>query len=315
MGDKRILGIYMPSYGRSSIALASLSLLRDQIRNLDPQLQKDFKVDVFLAVNSDENYRASDFAKLADTFHNRSANLGGDINIGLGFSESISREWDFLWIVGDDEPLGESAVEVILRTILESDPDLIVGSKGSLDSIKDVSSFQDLNRTVSGTLTFISSCVYKCNYSKEMIEKSLEFAFTSYSHVCMQNLLIQEKMLKNVVPVEMQLLCDYHYKVLQDPLKPRREYAYRDSRVFFGKILTSLVTNDQNYIRSEFTKWWRSNWHRFSMYLDVDDFRADLVFGYSKRFLQLYPWLLLSLLPYWRAKEFLRPVPTSRISN
>lgn len=315
MSEKRILGVYMPSYGRSSIALDSLSLLRHQILNLDPELQRDFKVEVFLAVNSDENYRASDFAELTDTFHNRAANLGADINIGLGFSESISRNWDFLWIVGDDEPLGETAVEVILKTILENDPELIVGSKGSLDPIKDVCSFQDLNRLVSGTLTFISSCVYKCNYSKEMIEKSLEFAFTSYPHVCMQNLLIQAKMLKNVVPVEMQLLCDYHYKVLQDPLKPRREYAYRDSRVFFGKILTPLVTNDQNYIRSEFSKWWRSNWHRFSMYADVGDFRADLVFGYSKRFLRLHPWLLLSLLPYWRAKEVLRQVPTSRISS
>lgn len=315
MNEKRILGVYMPSYGRRSMALESLTSLRDQIRNLDPELQRDFNLDVFLAVNSDESYSASDFAELADIFHNRPANLGADINIGLGFSESISRKWDFLWIVGDDEPLGKNAVEVILRTILENDPDLIVGSKGSLDSIKDVNSFQDLNRLVSGTLTFISSSVYKCKYSKEMIEKSLEFAFTSYSHVCMQNLLIQEKMLKKVVPVEMQLLCDYHYKVLQDPLKPRREYAYRDSRVFFGKILTPLVTNDQKYIRSEFSKWWRSNWHRFSMYQDVDDFRADLVFGYSKRFLNLYPWLLLSLLPYWRAKEFLRPVPTSRISN
>jgi hypothetical protein len=314
MNEKQILGIYMPSFGRSSIALESMTRLRHQIRNLDPELLREFKVDVFLAVNSDENYVAADFVELADTFQNRVTNLGADMNIGLGFSESILNKWDFLWIVGDDEPLGENAVQVILQEILESDPDLIVGSKGTLDSIPDVQSFQDLNSLVSGTLTFISSCVYKCNYSKEMVEKSLEFAFTSYSHVCMQNLLIQQGMLKKVATVEMQLLCDYHYKVLQDPLKPRREYAYRDSRVFFGKILTPLVTNNQTYIRSEFSKWWKSNWHRFSMYADVDDFRADLVFGYSKRFPRLYPWLLLSVFPYWRVKEVIRPVPSSRIT-
>ncbi len=312
MIEKRTLGIYMPSYGRSALALESLSRLRHQIRKLDPELLREFKVDVFLAVNSDESYVATDFAELAETFQNRAANLGADMNIGLGFSESILNKWDYLWIVGDDEPLGENAVQVILQKISESNPDLIVGSKGTLDSIYDVQSFQDFNSLVSGTLTFISSCVYKCNYSEEMVEKSLEFAFTSYSHVCMQNLLIQQGMLKRVATVEMQLLCDYHYKVLQDPLKPRSEYGYRDSRVFFGKILTPLVTHNQTYIRSEFSKWWKSNWHRFSMYADVDDFRSDLVFGYSRRFLKLYPWLLLSAFPYWRVKEVIRPVPSSR---
>lgn len=312
MIEKRTLGIYMPSYGRSALALESLSRLRHQIRKLDPELLREFKVDVFLAVNSDESYAATDFAELAETFQNRAANLGADMNIGLGFSESILNKWDYLWIVGDDEPLGENAVQVILQKISESNPDLIVGSKGTLDTIYDVQSFQDFNSLVSGTLTFISSCVYKCNYSEEMVEKSLEFAFTSYSHVCMQNLLIQQGMLKRVATVEMQLLCDYHYKVLQDPLKPRSEYGYRDSRVFFGKILTPLVTHNQTYIRSEFSKWWKSNWHRFSMYADVDDFRSDLVFGYSRRFLKLYPWLLLSAFPYWRVKEVIRPVPSSR---
>ena len=315
MNQKRILGIYMPSFGRCDLALKSLKNLRHQIQNLDSSLLLDFKVEVFLSVNSDESYVPEIFAEVTDLFYNRSINLGADINIALGFSESITNHWDFLWIVGDDEPLGENAVEVILQTISKDNPDLIVGSKGSLDPIINVRSFQDFNRQVSGTLTFISSCIYRCNYSKEMIEKSLEFSFTSYSHVCLLNLLIVQKMLNKVVPVEMQLLCDYHYKVLQDPLKPRRVYAYRDSRVFFGKILTPLVTNDQKYIESEFSKWWKSNWHRFSMYSDVDDFRADLVFGYSRRFPILYHWLLLSLFPYWRAKEVLRPVPASRIPS
>ena len=315
MSEKQILGIYMPSYGRGAIALKSLKEIRYQIDNLNSELLFDFKVEVFLAVNSDRTYLEKDFAGSVDTFLNRSANLGGDLNIGLGFSESISRNWDYLWIVGDDEPLGVNAVQVILETILESSPDLIVGSKGSLNKVPNANSFQDLNRLFSGTLTFISSCVYKSIYSKEMIEKSLEFAFTSYSHVCMQNLLIQHKMLNLVVPVEMQLLCDYHYKVLQDPLKPRSKYSYRDSRVFFGKILTSLVTNDEEYIKSEFSKWWKTNWHRFSMYADVGDFRSDLVFGYSKRFPRLFPWLFLSLLPYWKLKEVLRPVPATRIPD
>ena len=313
VSKKLTLGIYMPSFGRSALALKSVREIRYQIDNLKLELITLFKVEVSLAVNSDPDYSQEDFDGSVDYFVNRSVNLGGDLNIGLGFSESISNKWDYLWIVGDDEPLGENAVEVILETISESNPDLIVGSKGSLIPVSSPDSFQDLNRIFSGTLTFISSCVYKCNYSKEMIEKCLDFAFTSYTHVCMQNLLIQNKMLELVFPVEMQLLCDYHYKVLQDPLKPRREYSYRDSRVFFGKILTPIITNDENYIRSEFSKWWKANWHRFSMYADTHDFRSDLVFGYSIRFPSLYPWLVLSLLPYWRLKEVLRPVPSTRI--
>lgn len=315
MSEKLTLGIYMPSYGRSALALKSVREIRRQIDSLKLELITLFNIEVSMAVNSDPDYSKEDFDDSVDYFLNRSANLGADLNIGLGFSESLSKNWDYLWIVGDDEPLGENAVEKILETISESAPDLIVGSKGSLVPLSNIDSFQDLNQSFSGTLTFISSCVYKCKYSKEMIERSLEFAFTSYTHVCMQNLLIQHKMLELVIPVEMQLLCDYHYKVLQDPLKPRRNYSYRDSRVFFGKILTPIVTNDEKYIRREFSKWWKANWHRFSMYKDVDDFRSDLVFGYSKRFPGLYPWLALSLLPYWRLKEVLRPVPATRVAS
>lgn len=236
MSEKRTLGIYMPSYGRSVLALESVREIRRQINNLEFELVSHFDVEVFLAVNSDLTYSQQDFKSSVDHFLNRSTNLGGDLNICLAFSESISKDWDYLWIVGDDEPLGENAVQVILETIWESSPDLIVGSKGSLDPFLKVESFQDLNEAFSGTLTFISSCVYRCQYSKEMIEKCLDFAFTSYTHVCMQNLLIQNKMLELVIPLEMQSLCDYHYKVLQDPLKPRREYSYRDSRVFFGRF-------------------------------------------------------------------------------
>jgi hypothetical protein len=305
------LGIYIPSFGRSNLALATLENLQLQLKELSSQ-DIDLDVRICLSVNCDASYNNDVFAKLTDLFLQREVNLGADVNIGLGFACALNQSWDYLWIIGDDEPVAPDAILTISRIIQNRRPSLIVGSKNSMAELCNATSFLELNDNYGSTLTFISSTVYKVTFTKFDVEQALEFAFSSYSHVAMLNLLIVGKKLETIVPVDMQDLCDYHYKVNQDPLKPRSEYGKRDSRVFFGKLIACLATNDDTYVRSEFIKWWKVNWHRFSMYKSNEDFRGFLVLGVSSRWKMTQLLSFFATFPFWRLKEKLRPVPKTR---
>ena len=305
------LGIYIPSFGRSELALATLENLRLQVKEISSR-DIDLDIRICLSVNCDSSYTDDVFLEVTDLFLQREVNLGADVNIGLGFACALNESWDYLWIIGDDEPIAPDAILTISRIIINCKPSLIVGSKNSMTGLSDASSFLDLNENYGGTLTFISSTVYKVAFTKFDVEQALEFAFSSYSHVAMLNLLIVGRKLETIVPVDMQGLCDYHFKVKQDPLKPRSEYGKRDSRVFFGKLIACLVTNDDTYVKSEFTKWWKVNWHRFSMYKSEEDFRGFLVLGVSSQWKRTQFLSFFAKFPFWRLKDKLRPVPKTR---
>ena len=305
------LGIYIPSFGRSDLALETLENLRSQVKEISSR-DIDINVRICLSVNCDSSYTNDVFLEVTDLFLQREVNLGADVNIGLGFACALNESWDYLWIIGDDEPIAHDAILTISRIIINRRPSLIVGSKNSMADLSDASSFLDLNENYGGTLTFISSTVYKVAFTKFDVEQALEFAFSSYSHVAMLNLLIAGRKLETIVPVDMQGLCDYHFKVEQDPLKPRSEYGKRDSRVFFGKLIACLVTNDDTYVKSEFIKWWKVNWHRFSMYKTKEDFRGFLVLGVSSQWKSTQFLSFFAKFPFWRLKDKLRPVPKTR---
>jgi hypothetical protein len=112
--------------------------------------------------------------------------------------------------------------------------------------------------------------------------------------------------------IDIQSLVDYHAKVQSDPLKSRVNYGMRDSFVFFGKILSSLAVANQEYVKSEFYYWWRNNWHRVSMYLSRDETNGWAVLGVSLRYRRLFFHIFLSLFPWWKIKEILKPIPLSR---
>lgn len=302
----------MPTFGRPEVAEQSLRNLRNQVTQLDSNFAQTAKFEIVVSINSDTTYSLTKFEKLADRVILREVNFGADINIALGFNFALERRWDYLWIVGDDEPLGEKSLELIVSIATRETPDLIVGTKINALLINNPRSFATLNEQTGWTLTFISSVIYKVIYTSRDVEAALRYSFTAYCHVVILNLLIAKKQIKSVVSIPIQDLVDYHFKVLQDPLKSRAEYGQRDSFVFFGKILASLATEDSSYIRKEFYKWWLANWHRVSMYLDSRDFRGYLLLGYSKRWLFLFPLRILSAFPYWRLKEKLKPVSLKR---
>jgi len=307
------LGVYVPSFGRRDIALNTVTNLCQQARILNIEKHGEVEISIILRCNDDPNYNSTDFTSLGCTFLKSEFNQGADANIAFGFLYANQQSLTHLWIVGDDEYIPSTALKTVCSILLgPEDFDAIIGSKNKLGVIHKPKSCQQVYMEVGTTTSFISSTIYKCKFNKAMCEQAFRFSFTGYSHLAIQNLLIQSETWNRLRLVDIQSIVDYHAKVLVDPLKSRAEYGVRDSFVFFGKILAALASGNQEYTKSEFCYWWKENWHRVSMYLTKDEPNGWAVIGISLRYKTLLFHLILGLLPWWRIKELVRPIPLGR---
>lgn len=305
------LNIYIPTRGRFKLLLDRLEQLEKQVETL-----QDSRIRIFITVsiNADNSYDLDKIAEYADEVVMQKYDIGADLNINFGFMCSLNNEADFLWIIGDDEPLPDLAIYNISKILINNpNLDLLIGTKPSKFRTLNRNSLYDMNKFCGNTLSFISSTIYGVNFTSEMVSQTAKFAFTSYCHLAMLNLLFYRNKSTNIKFLDVQSIVDYHYKVLADPLKPRSEYSQRDSMVFFGKILTSLVVDDRNYRKYELISWWKDNWHRVSMYFDIDDYRGSFVYGLSRAYLQTRVLAFLSKFPYWKIKDIIKPVPKMRV--
>lgn len=310
------LGVYVPSFGRRDIALNTVKNLCQQAHQLNMQRNGEIEISIILRCNDDEHYNPIDFTSLGCTFLKSEFNEGGNSNIAFGFHYASQQSLSHLWIVGDDEQIPSDALKTISSILLgPEDFDAIIGSKNKLGVIQNSKSWHQLHMEVGTTTSFITSTIYKCTFNKEMCERAFLFAFTAYPHLAMQNMLIQSGRWNRLCLVDIQSVVDYHGKVLVDPLKPRAEYGVRDSIVFFGKILATLVSTNQEYKKLEFRYWWRENWHRVSMYLSKEEPNGWATIGISLRYKTLLFRIFLGLLPWWKIKELVRPIPLSRSLN
>lgn len=307
------LGVYVPSFGRRDIALSTVKNLCQQAQILNIEKHGEVEISVILRCNDDPTYNSIDFTSLGCTFLKAEINEGADANIAFGFFYANQQSLSHLWIVGDEEYIPSTALKTICSILLgPEDFDAIIGSKNKLGVMFKPESSQQLYMEVGTTTSFISSTIYSCKFNKVMCEQAFRFSFTGYSHLAMQNMLIQSETWNRLRLVDIQSLVDYHAKVVVDPLKPRAEYGMRDSFVFFGKILATLASGNQEYTKSEFSYWWRENWHRVSMYLSKEEPNGWAVICISLKYKSLFFLVLLGMLPWWKIKELIRPVSLSR---
>ena len=154
----------MPTYGRPEVALQQAKNVYKQIQEHQKNLTEiNFKF--IISVNSDNSYSKSEFEKNSDILIHQPINLGSNINIAFGFFQAKQHFSDYLWIIGDDEPIGESAISIISKLIYENDYDFLIGSNLLLGSFTINNSYMDLSNMTGGTPSFISSTIYSCKFN------------------------------------------------------------------------------------------------------------------------------------------------------
>ena len=298
----------MPTYGRPKVALKQAKTVYKQIQEHRKTLTKvDFKF--LISINCDDSYPSSKFEKYSDMLILQPVNLGANINIAFGFFQAKQDHYNYLWIIGDDEPIPIDAVDKICQFI-EGSFDFLIGSlrrQGNLDSI---TSYQELSQIVGGTPSFISSTIYNCQLILEKdIESAFDFHFTNYPHLVIINRIIERIKSVKVICLPLLSICRVDQRPNAVPARkvPRDSFGYRDSMVFFGKPLAILGVETKKYKKKELSSWWKENWHRVNMFRDKRDFRYNLLVAISLNFYSLLPLVILGKIPFWKLKNFIYP--------
>lgn len=302
----------MPTFGRETLAYKQADNVFSQMLGKD--IAKDLRIDLTVAINADLNYSAEKFSQVSNLTIMRDFNYGADINIALGFNEALKHGYDYLWIIGDDEPIPFGAVEIICEHISNSNFDLLVGSLNKVGNFRINNSYQDLVDITGGTNSFISSTIYNCKtFLDEDINSALKFSFTCFPHLVLINRVIERKPNLRVACTPLLSICRVDLRPNGPKgITPRGEFAHGDSIVFFGKPLALLGVQNKIYQRNELRSWWKKNWHRVHMYKHHRDFRPDLLNAITVKFLSLIPYVVFGKIPVWRVKNIIRPIKVKR---
>lgn len=297
----------MPTYGRSTIALQQAKNIFTQIKNLSRDIR--FDILFIVSINCDSKYQFNQFKKFAHVVINREDNIGASLNALMGFKKAKELKYDFVWVIGDDEPIAKSALKIVRNKILTKKIDILIGSNHSTGKIQFNRSYQKLSWAIGGTASFISSTVIKCDLiEQEDIECGIDFTFTRYPHLVILNRIIEREETLEICAIPLLSLCRIDKRVHRVVKQPRNNFGFGDSVVFFGKPLTIFAAQTHQYKQRELYLWWSRNWHRVNMFYFKDDYRYDLLCTLSKKYKSLFVFILLGFMPFWRIKDVIKPL-------
>lgn len=305
MSPTRLL-IYMPTYGRPSLAYEQALNINSQIR----ANQTSVEIEFVISINSDKNYSKLDFAPLSDKLIMQHVNLGAPLNITLGYTYAVQNNFDYVWIIGDDEPIPKKAVEIVCTEISQWKIDILIGSLKFLGELKFRKSYFDLSNKTKGTISFVSSLIFKTNmFSLADIELVKDFHFSHFPHLVILNLILNREKNLDIKCISLLSICrvDKRHNWVGGQT-PRNEFGYYDSVVFFGKALAIFAVEDKRYRRKELFLWWLMNWHRVKMFQHHSDFRSRMLENLSYSFKIILPLIWISKIPMWKIKDFISPV-------
>lgn len=300
---KKKLLIYLPTYSRFEACLQQAKKVHDQILNSSNR-SLEIEIHFYININGDYSYDETELNKYANSVINNPVNYGSNVNISLGFIYAKKNLFDFLWIIGDDEPIGNEALLSIATKLSDTTPDLIVGSKKITGNFSEINSYMELSKLSGGTPSFISSTVYSCDFSLETAYEALTYEFTSFPHLVVINKIFESKGSINIALIPLDKICKVDERIYTYPKVNRRSMSARDSTIFFGKPLALMGCRDNVYKKQEMLRWWLVNWHRVSMYYSKADFRGKLLIAVSWEYKALRPLILISILPIWKLKDF-----------
>jgi hypothetical protein len=239
--------------------------------------------------------------------------MGGSLNIVFGFELAKKEKYEYLWCIGDDEPIFENALDIISKNLNERDFCFLVGSKIQNGSFNIMQGYKKINQITGATPSFITATIYNCSYfTINDVNLAKEFEFSQYPHLIIYHQIILRNKEILITLVQLDQLCDESKRIYGSKTKGRNNFGKRDSMVFFGKPLALLAIQDKNYQRNELQAWWKKNWHLVSTFKNSADFRSLLLWSQSKQYPSLIFWLILSRLPMNLFKNVIDVLISSR---
>jgi glycosyltransferase involved in cell wall biosynthesis len=171
------LFIYIPTYNRPES-------LRKCLKTLFPQANKySDRVRIMVNDNNSDNCvndnLLSEFSYKSFSLRKNSYNIGGNANMNLGFI--FANQDEFLWILGDDDYLCDTALDTIFSC--DSNNDLLLMTNTAIKSEVNYSIQKSYEEWKS---FWVSANVFNMKTYKKYIGSVFYYHNTSYPHVAIQ---------------------------------------------------------------------------------------------------------------------------------
>lgn len=176
-----LLLIYLPTYNRNG-------KLKNQLDTLVPQVQLYPEVSLVVSDNASTDETKSvleSFRGISPRVHLRTlnSNVGGNANALLGFSSELPSQ--YLWILSDDDPINDHAIENILMA-LKPCPDLLTVQFPGYEADSGIFSIQESGITpvLQGKgWGLFSAVIYSRNLIKNSIHVGFSYHDSSFPHL------------------------------------------------------------------------------------------------------------------------------------
>jgi hypothetical protein len=311
------LVIYIPTFANPEGALYQVIALNAQREAVaDPPWNR---VQIVLAANSGDYDVSELMAAGADEVRVRQQDVGGDINIGLGFLEA--REGDFLWILSDNDPVAPSALDVLSTCFHDDAIDMVIGA----DELQEPQTLTSLDEASDSGMRvhtgLISAVVYRYSAIREAAPVALRMAWTGWGHLAVQRHGSLSGHIRSAMLVPLSDLVTLTRGDSTNASVARARAGYSHS--YFGSgVLAYLMAETETPTSGgrALTRWWRSQWIYGSAYRVPKQGLGQVTLSYpSQRAVQDLVHRLLrsgspmtrlrlmaSYLPYWRVGVALR---------
>lgn len=302
------LVVYIPSFENFTGAISQVRSLTEQSRDLENAPWA--VLDVIVSVNGSDYDRAALEASGARVIQ-RATDLGGDVNIALGFIEAGPQ--DFLWVLSDNDPVGPAALSSIAQSFTgHVVADLVVGvSDPQLEGLRH---FRSPVTADGGAfhVGLISAVVYRWSSFIESTPAAFQSLWTGWGQIALQERAAhaQPQLMASCLPLSNLVTLTRGDQSDTSVTRARQSYSHS----FYGGALLGFLGAETAGVagRPAVSRWWRQHWLYASAYRPRRswpnrNYRATLVEALLRTgSLQDRSLWLISLAPYWRIGLWLR---------
>lgn len=292
------LTVYIPTWNRPHACLDQVQRLADQRGHIN----EDCHVRIVVAVNGDPQYDTEKLHQAgADIVIQRPVNLGGNANICLAF-EYLALP-GHLWLLSDDDPIVDTALASIID-VIERDPSVDAIFFAEVESAGQI----PVPRSVEGLGDFpiasVSCTVYRGPAFVSYVEEAFRSIVTFFPHVALIDAALAAGTIGSAWTLPLDRVVDLTPMRQEAVMQGRAAMGRRTGGFFFGGGLLTYLDTDPARRRRRTRLWWRTHWHRLSMYRRAKSAEGVLVDAGGRAKLTTAGWWLLSLPPWWRYKDW-----------
>jgi hypothetical protein len=259
--------IYIPCWTDYLQALDQVAKLRTQMETLRNSLSNyELEVDIALSING-VNVSKEEIEKIKNlqiTFNYFQETIGGDLNICLGFIESLKSDHKYLWILSANDSLGNSALFNV-KSNLDSEQDLLVFNRTENTRSLKVSSVFDPQLSAE-PFGLISSVIYNVERLKKYFPSSLQMAWTGWGHLSVieSACINQSSISVKSIPESLIFIQETSHDLEKTRETVKRNYHHS----FFGMpiLINFLFSSDSVKRRFYMNNWLKANWYKISFF-------------------------------------------------